>query len=86
MPFRLRAGQKLLDEGLNPPRIGLFYDTSTLQYNAWHYHADLTTDYGRDWFYADLNGPFTGTPPDPGDLTVSASSDATPPATPSRKR
>ncbi len=43
-----------------------------------------TTTDGRDWLYADLNGPITSgaTPPNPGKLTVNASADTTAPATP----
>jgi glycosidase/fibronectin type 3 domain-containing protein len=42
----------------------------------------FSTTAGRDWAYADLGGIFTGTPSRPGTLTVNASSDTTPPATP----
>ena len=59
----VEATEELRQEGLNPPRIGLFYDTSTLQYNDWHYHADLTTDYGREWFYATVRDFFSMIPP-----------------------
>jgi hypothetical protein len=52
-----------LREGKTPPRIGVFYDTSTLQYNAWNYHADLTTDYGKSWFYATVRDFFSAIPP-----------------------
>jgi glycosidase len=41
-----------------------------------------STTLGRDWLYADLNGPFGGTPPNPGSLTVTSSGDTTPPAAP----
>ena len=43
-----------------------------------------STTIGRDWVYADLDGPFAsgGLPPNPGDLTVNSSGDATAPATP----
>ena len=43
-----------------------------------------TTTGGRDWLYADLNGPVAAgnLPPNPGKLTVNASSDTTPPAAP----
>lgn len=41
-----------------------------------------STTNGADWFYADLNGPFTGTPPSPGELTVNASGDDTDPSVP----
>lgn len=49
--------------GREPPRIGLFYDTSTLQFNAWGTHVDLATDYGRRWFYATVRDFFSMIPP-----------------------
>jgi hypothetical protein len=55
----VQARQELLDEGRQPPRIGLFYDTSTLQWNRWGQHIDLTTDYGRQWFYATVRDFFS---------------------------
>ena len=57
------AREELVREGLNPPRLGLFYDTSTLQYNGWGQHIDLTTDYGRRWFYATVGDFFSVVPP-----------------------
>jgi len=63
LPPLAQAREELLKEGKNPPRIGLFYDTSTLQYNQWHYHADLTTDYGKRWFYATVRDFFSCIPP-----------------------
>ena len=44
-----------------------------------------TTTDGRDWLYADLNGPISSgaLPANPGKLTVNASSDSTPPSIPS---
>lgn len=59
----VQARDELLREGKKPPHIGLFYDTSTLQYNQWHYHADLTTDYGKRWFYATVRDFFSCIPP-----------------------
>ena len=41
-----------------------------------------STTGGADWFYADLNGPFSGTPPNPGVMTVNPSGDTTTPAMP----
>ena len=43
-----------------------------------------STTNGRDWLYADLNGPIPAgsLPPNPGKLTVQSSGDTTPPATP----
>ena len=63
LPPLVQAREALLKEGKSPPRIGLFYDTSTLRHNAWHYHADLTTDYGRQWFYATIRDFFSMIPP-----------------------
>jgi hypothetical protein len=60
----VQAREELMREGKRPPRIGLFYDTSTLQHNHWHYHADLTTDYGKRWFYATVRDFFSCIPPD----------------------
>jgi len=63
LPPLVQAREELLREGLKPPRIGLFYDTSTLQWNRWGYHADLTTDYGKRWFYATIRDFFSMIPP-----------------------
>lgn len=62
LPPLVQARDELTRAGHHPPRIGLFYDTSTLQHNAWHYHADLTTDYGRKWFYATVRDFFSCIP------------------------
>ena len=59
----VQAREELLAEGKNPPRIGLFYDTSTLQFNTWNRHVDLTTDYGRRWFYESVRDFFSLIPP-----------------------
>ncbi|MCX7044806.1 MAG: DUF5010 domain-containing protein [Candidatus Sumerlaeota bacterium] len=59
----VQARQELLDEGKQPPRIGMFYDTSTLQHNQYNQHIDLTTDYGRQWFYATVRDFFSLVPP-----------------------
>jgi hypothetical protein len=63
LPPLVQAREELLREGKAPPRIGLFYDTSTLQYNQWHQHIDLTTDYGKRWFYATVRDFFSMIPP-----------------------
>ncbi len=51
---------------------------------AYDYVYRYTTTNGQDWLYADLNGPIPSgnLPPNPGKLTVNASSDTTAPATP----
>jgi hypothetical protein len=58
-----QAREELLQEGKKPPKIGLFYDTSTLQHNTWRAHVDLTTDFGRQWFYATIRDFFSLIPP-----------------------
>ena len=63
LPPLVQARDELLREGKQPPRIGLFYDTSTLQYNGWHEHIDLTSDYGRRWFYATVRDFYSCIPP-----------------------
>ena len=55
-------------EGLKPPAIGMFYDTSILQWNGSNadgsnYHVDLTTDRGREWFYAAIRDFWVRIPP-----------------------
>jgi hypothetical protein len=59
----VKARDELLREGQKPPRVGLFYDTSTLQHNAWHQHIDLTGGYGQQWFYATVRDFFSMVPP-----------------------
>jgi len=59
----VEAREELLRDGKKPPRIGLFYDTSTLRHNHWHYHADLTTEYGKRFFYGTVRDFFSCIPP-----------------------
>ena len=50
---------------------------------AFDYVYRYTTTAGREWLYADLNGPIpSGPPSNPGALTVNASEDSTPPEAP----
>ncbi|MBU6399894.1 MAG: DUF5010 domain-containing protein [Verrucomicrobia bacterium] len=63
LPPLVQARAELVREGKRPPRIGLFYDTSTLQWNSWHEHIDLTTDFGKRWFYATVRDFFSLIPP-----------------------
>ncbi len=51
---------------------------------AFDYLYRYSVTNGRDWVYADLNGPIPAgnTPPNPGKLSVNSSGDSTPPATP----
>jgi hypothetical protein len=63
LPKLVTAREKLLQQGKNPPAIGMFYDTSTLRYNSQGYHADLTTPTGRLWFYGTIRDFFSLVPP-----------------------
>lgn len=63
LPPLVQAAEELIAEGKQPPAIGLFYDTSTLTHNSWHVHVDLTSDYGREWFYATIRDFFSMIPP-----------------------
>jgi len=60
----VQARDLLLKEGKRPPRIGLFYDTSTLENNRWGEHVDLTSKYGKQWFYATIRDFFSMIPPE----------------------
>lgn len=63
IPPLVAARDALLQEGRNPPKIGLFYDTSTLLYNAAGRQVDLTTAAGREWFYETVRDFFSLVPP-----------------------
>jgi hypothetical protein len=43
LPPLVQAWEELVREGKRPPRVGLFYDTSTLRHNprGWHDHEEL---------------------------------------------
>jgi len=59
----IQAREELLSEGVRPPFIGLFYDTSTLQFNVAKKRIDLTTSYGSRWFYESIRDYFSLVPP-----------------------
>ncbi len=63
LKYMVQALDQLVAEGKTPPRVGLFYDTSTLQNNSAHFHADLTTEEGRRWFYESIRDFFSVIPP-----------------------
>ena len=64
LPKLVAARERLLGQGKKPPAIGMFYDTSTLQYNRGGYHVDLTTPAGRLWFYGTIRNCFSLIPPE----------------------
>ena len=68
LPPLVEAHTALEKEGLKPPAIGMFYDTSILAWNGANadgsnYHVDLTTDRGREWFYLAIRDFFSLIPP-----------------------
>ncbi len=64
LPPLVEACERLRRQGRRPPRIGLFYDTSTLRHNRNHYHVDLRTPAGRLWFYGTVRDFFSLLPPE----------------------
>lgn len=64
LPPLVAARERLVDTGHNPPKIGLFYDTSTLRHNPQNYHVDLRTAPGRRWFYGTIRDFFSLIPPE----------------------
>ena len=68
LPPLVEAHSRLQAEGQKPPAIGLFYDTSILKYNSFKkdggsYHVDLTTDFGKEWFYTAIRDFYSFIPP-----------------------
>ncbi|MBI4324568.1 MAG: DUF5010 domain-containing protein [Chloroflexi bacterium] len=63
LPPLVQAREELLAQGKQSPRIGMFYDTSTLQWNAANRRIDLTTEEGRQWFYESMRDFFSLIPP-----------------------
>lgn len=45
------AQEELIAEGYNPPKVGLFFDTTALKYQNNGQLVDLTQDYGKVLFY-----------------------------------
>jgi len=68
LPPLVEVHSRLQAEGYKPPTIGLFYDTSILKWNSFNkggsgYHVDLTTDFGKEWFYTAIRDFFSLIPP-----------------------
>ena len=67
LPPLVEAHTTLQKQGLRPPAIGMFYDTSILKWNGFNegvsYHVDLTTDFGKKWFYTPIRDFFSMIPP-----------------------
>jgi hypothetical protein len=68
LPPLVRAHDALQKQGVTAPAIGMFYDTSILRHNGFakggaSYHVDLTTDFGKEWFYTPVRDFFSLIPP-----------------------
>jgi len=68
LPPLVEAHSALEKEGLKPPAIGMFYDTSILQWNGSNkdgsnYHVDTSTEFGKQWFYTAIRDFFSLVPP-----------------------
>ncbi len=64
IPPLVEACRRFEAEGKTPPRIGLFYDTSTLQWNHRGFHADLSTKEGKEWLYVSARDFYSMVPHD----------------------
>ena len=64
----VEACQTLKSEGVNPPRIGMFYDTSSLLFESilkkGNEKPDLTSAFGKEYFYKLIRDFFSIVPPD----------------------
>jgi hypothetical protein len=68
LPPLVEAHDALEKQEQQPPAIGLFYDTSILKWNGFtkdgrRYHVDLSTDFGKEWFYTAIRDFFSMIPP-----------------------
>jgi len=65
----VEAHSELEAKGAEPPKIGLFYDTSILKWNDFrragrgNYPVDLRTEFGKAWFYTAMRDFFSLIPP-----------------------
>ncbi len=63
----VEAEAELVEEGLNPPKIGLFYDTSSLMVEGrlkkTGERPDITTPFGRELFYKMIRDFYSLIPP-----------------------
>lgn len=64
IPPLVQAWDRLAREGRRPPRIGMFYDTSSLSGdgNVAHVHVDASTDDGKAWMYVTIRDFFSQVP------------------------
>lgn len=63
LPPLTKAWEAMEAVGENPPRIALFYDTSTLLHGPNGQRVDLSTEEGKWWFYATIRDFFSFIPP-----------------------
>ncbi|MBD3184815.1 hypothetical protein GF312_21210 [Candidatus Poribacteria bacterium] len=63
LPKLVEAWDELDKADESPPRVGLFYDTSTLSHNPQQIHVDLTTPEGKEWLYNTIRDYYSLIPP-----------------------
>lgn len=63
VPVLVAARERLLAAGKAPPAIGMFYDTSTLQWNRRGARIDLRTGAGKRWFFGSIRDFWSLVPP-----------------------
>lgn len=62
LPYLTRAWDELQSEGKSPPKIGMFYDTTTLSANALDLKVDLRSDPGKEWAFETISAFFDHIP------------------------
>lgn len=63
LPHLVAACDQMDKAGEKHPKVGLFYDTSTLQHNSAGKRLDLSTPEGKAWFYCTIRDFFSFIPP-----------------------
>jgi len=62
------AENELIEEGYDPPKIGMFFDTSTLEHGEYllksgREKTDLTTEFGKEFFFKHVRDFYSLIPP-----------------------
>lgn len=59
----VKAQDRMIADGLAPPKVGQFYSCDQLKENHRNYRADLTTVEGKEWFYTGIRDFYSMLPP-----------------------
>ncbi|MHB0998297.1 MAG: DUF5010 domain-containing protein [Armatimonadota bacterium] len=59
----VEAQNRMLAEGKRPPKVGMIFNCAQLEDNDMHYHADLTTEKGKEFLYLCFRDYYSMIPP-----------------------